>query len=192
MKIKKIFPILLASIFLIKVSVYAENKVYILGDHEYGIVADSDEWVCNGYGSCITGYSKVWPIFFTFTTNSIWDPMSYNNIDPRTGKTKELNPQSAMKFAKDYLLNNAKQSNCIFSNVTLKENTKFIVSGQYLDNHDSGEFLIYMKTIPAQSYCYLMFIKLKERLMVCELDEEARNQIYLDAFNLITPLYSTK
>jgi len=177
-----LFLVLLIFLFVSGDSAFATNEVYVLGGLNYGsgIVADSTEWECSyGIGkSCIVGFSKKFPMSFTYHVDVV----------------HVFNKENVMTFAEDYLKNLAQKSSTVFSSVSLEKegDAYYIIDGAYFNNSYSGGFALYVQNIPTTRTCYVMFIELKESVRGDLLDDETRNNLYQEAIDLITPLYSPK
>lgn len=162
---------------------YAANKVYVLedgaiyglgADREFCIVADSAKWTCSvSKKYTITGLSKYLSFTFKIYTHNV----------------EVNNEQIAMIVAKNYLYSYAKVKSSVFSSVSLKEKGKtyFVVDGVYFDNDFSGEFCLYIQPIKGTSMSYVMFVQHGPLL-----NDQIKNNLYQEAFGLITPLYSPK
>ncbi|MCE5315973.1 MAG: hypothetical protein LLG04_01240 [Parachlamydia sp.] len=166
----------------------AAPTVYSMG-LPYGIVADTD-WRClvlNGansreYGALglggegyLQGESIHQPrISFVFFR--MWMPRG-----------------DTMKRTEDFLSRYAIVMNNVFSGVYVKkENNDYsIVQGSYIDNKTPcGHFAIFYirEIVNSSTSYYTMFVKIHDDIA----DETLRDELFQQAFDLITPLYSKK
>lgn len=183
-------------------SVFASNKIYILkscadyglrGAEEMCIVADTNEWECKANGNnMITGNSRPILTSFIFHIDSFQD-FYYH-------KTHEVNKKMIMLAVEKYLVNYARITNTVFSSVFIKEinNGCYIVNGSYFDNSSSGTFALKVEKIrfndnsPMQGTSYVMLVMIRENLRAHSFDDETRENLYQETFNLITHLCSYK
>lgn len=192
---RHIFPPFFLSVLLIFGSASAVNKVFVIREYqslsnalECAIVADSNDWDCTisipyRYSEeVVRGTSKHLPIFFEFSTQRFID----DNL-----QYIEYNLENATKFAQSYLRRYAKIHSTIFSSLLLRENSgKYCVfNAAYIDNSGSGSIALYVQPV-TENVCYCMFVQINESKLSEQLEDESRQALFQESYNLVTPLCS--